>query len=98
MEVREEFLAKKQQKCSNRISVQNSSAAKEIKCDQCEYVAAFEKGLRQHRNTRRFLGARKSQVDLWSRDGRGSFFFTGQGMANPKIYGAGRLMVLNLRG
>ena len=45
---REEFLAKKQQECSTRISVENSAAAKEIKCDQCEYVAASEKGLRQH--------------------------------------------------
>ena len=45
---REEFLAKKQQECSTRISVKNSVAAKEIKCDQCEYVAASEKGLRQH--------------------------------------------------
>ena len=45
---REKFLAKKQQECSTRISVENSAAAKEIKCDQCEYVAASEKGLRQH--------------------------------------------------
>ena len=38
---REEFIAKKQLKPSPRIS-------SEIKCDQCEYVAASEKGLRQH--------------------------------------------------
>ena len=45
---REEFLAKKQQKSSTRISSDNSAAAKELKCDQCEYLAASEKGLRQH--------------------------------------------------
>ena len=38
---REEFIAKKQLKPSPRIS-------SEIKCDQCEYVAASKKGLRQH--------------------------------------------------
>ena len=39
---REEFIAKKKQlKPSPRIS-------SDIKCDQCEYVAASEKGLRQH--------------------------------------------------
>ena len=37
-----------QQESSTRISVENSVAALEIKCDQCEYVAATEKGLRQH--------------------------------------------------
>ena len=45
---REEFIAKKQQESSTRISGDNSAAAKELKCDQCEYVAASEKGLRQH--------------------------------------------------
>ena len=45
---REEFLAKKQHEPSTRISVENSATAKEIKCDRCEYVAATEKGLRQH--------------------------------------------------
>ena len=45
---REEFLAKKQHEPSPRISVENSATAKEIKCDRCEYVAATEKGLRQH--------------------------------------------------
>ena len=45
---REEFMAKKQQKSSTRTSGDNSTAATEIKCDQCEYVAATEKGLRQH--------------------------------------------------
>ena len=45
---REEFLARRQQESSTRISVENSLAALEIKCDQCEYVAATEKGLRQH--------------------------------------------------
>ena len=45
---REEFLAKKQQECSTRTSVENLAAAKEIRCDQCEYVVASEKGLRQH--------------------------------------------------
>ena len=45
---REEFLAKKQQESSTRISSENSAAVKELKCDQCEYVAASEKGLRQH--------------------------------------------------
>ena len=45
---REEFLMKKQQETSTRISSDNSAAAKELKCDQCEYVAATEKGLRQH--------------------------------------------------
>ena len=43
---REEFLARKQQKPSPRISSDEATA--EIKCDQCEYVAASEKGLRQH--------------------------------------------------
>ena len=45
---REQFLAKKQQESSTRISGDNSGAAKEVKCDQCEYMAATEKGLRQH--------------------------------------------------
>ena len=36
----------KQQKPPPRISSDQATA--EIKCDQCEYVAAFEKGLRQH--------------------------------------------------
>ena len=45
---REEFLAKKQHESSTRISVENSVADSDIKCDQCEYVAATEKGLRQH--------------------------------------------------
>ena len=40
---REEFLAKKQHESSTRISVENSVADSEIKCDQCEYVAATEK-------------------------------------------------------
>ena len=45
---REEFLAKKEHESSTRISAENSLADLEIKCDQCEYVAATEKGLRQH--------------------------------------------------
>ena len=88
----------KQQECSTRISVENSAGAKEIKGDQCEYVAAFDSTLewntRSHKS--RFSGAWKSQEDLWSRDGRGSLF--SQGGAKPKIYGAERGMVLNLRG
>ena len=43
---RDEFLARKQQKASSRISSDQATA--EIKCDQCKYVAASEKGLRQH--------------------------------------------------
>ena len=43
---RDEFLARKQQKPSPRISSDQATA--EIKCDQCKYVAASEKGLRQH--------------------------------------------------
>ena len=45
---REEFIAKKRQESSTRISSENSAVAKELKCDQCEYVATTEKGLRQH--------------------------------------------------
>ena len=45
---RKEFLAKKEHESSTRISIENSVADLEIKCDQCEYVAATEKGLRQH--------------------------------------------------
>ena len=43
---REEFLAKKQQEA--RTSSDNPVDAKKPKCDQCEYVATTEKGLRQH--------------------------------------------------
>ena len=43
---REEFLAKKQQEA--RTSSDNPVVAKKPKCDQCEYVATTEKGLRQH--------------------------------------------------
>ena len=45
---REQFLAKKQQETPTRISGDDSGAAKEVKCDRCEYMAATEKGLRQH--------------------------------------------------
>ena len=45
---REEFIAKKQQESSTRISSDTSASAKELKCDQCDYVGASEKGLKQH--------------------------------------------------
>ena len=67
-------------------------------------MAAFEKGLRQHIRMKH----KESQIEVlrsleessgpleqgWT----GEFFFTGQDGTKPKIYGAGRLMVLNLRG
>ena len=43
---REQFLAKKRQKSVPQTS--SDSTAAEPKCDQCDYVAASEKGLRQH--------------------------------------------------
>ena len=45
---REEFIAKKKQETSTRTSSDNSAVLKQQKCDQCDYVAASEKGLRQH--------------------------------------------------
>ena len=41
------------------------------------------------RNTRRFLGAWNSLVDLWSRDGRGSFFSRGRAGQIQKSTGQG---------
>ena len=45
---RAEFLDKKQQNPSSRIPLDNATASEKPKCDQCEYKAASEKGLRQH--------------------------------------------------
>ena len=45
---REEFMAKKQQSSPSRISSGDNDAAKAPKCDQCEFEAVSEKGLRQH--------------------------------------------------
>ena len=46
---REEFVNKKQQSPSARIPTENSAAAlKKPKCDQCDFEAVSEKGLRQH--------------------------------------------------
>ena len=46
---REEFVNKKQQSPSAQIPARDSAAAVETpKCDQCDYEAASEKGLRQH--------------------------------------------------
>ena len=43
---REEFLAKKQQSSPDSGGVE--AVAEALKCDQCEYVGASEKGLKQH--------------------------------------------------
>ena len=45
---REEFMAKKQQSSPSRISSGDNDAAKAPRCDQCEFEAVSEKGLRQH--------------------------------------------------
>ena len=46
---RKEFFNKKQQSLSARIPPEDDAAAlKSPKCDQCDYKAASEKGLRQH--------------------------------------------------
>ena len=46
---RKEFVNKKQQSLSARIPPEDDAAAlKSPKCDQCDYEAASEKGLRQH--------------------------------------------------
>ena len=46
---REEFVNKKQQSPSAQIPARDSAAAVETpKCDQCDYEAGSEKGLRQH--------------------------------------------------
>ena len=45
---REEFLAKKQQSSPTTDSGGDEAAAEALKCDQCEYVGASEKGLKQH--------------------------------------------------
>ena len=45
-ERREEFLAKKQQSSPDSGGVE--AVAEALKCDQCEYVGASEKGLKQH--------------------------------------------------
>ena len=45
---RVEFIAKKQQSSPSWISSGDETIAKALKCDQCEYTAASEKGLKQH--------------------------------------------------
>ena len=45
---REEFMAKKQLSSPSRISSGENDAAKAPRCDQCEFEAVSEKGLRQH--------------------------------------------------
>ena len=45
---REEFLAKKQQSSPTTDSSVVEAVAEALKCDQCEYVGASEKGLKQH--------------------------------------------------
>ena len=45
---REEFMAKKQQSSPSRIPSGDNDAAKAPRCDQCEFEAVSEKGLRQH--------------------------------------------------
>ena len=45
---REEFLAKKQQSSPTTDSGGDEAVAEALKCDQCEYVGASEKGLKQH--------------------------------------------------
>ena len=45
---REEFLARKQQSSPTTDSGGVEAVAEALKCDQCEYVGASEKGLKQH--------------------------------------------------
>ena len=68
---REEFMAKKQQSSPSRISSGENAVAKAPKCDQCEYSAASEKGLKQHirmkhkeSGTEILRGRRESQGSL----------------------------------
>ena len=64
-------MAKKQQSSPSRISSGENAVAKAPKCDQCEYSAASEKGLKQHirmkhkeSGTEFLRGRRESQGSL----------------------------------
>ena len=64
---REEFQLAKQRRSSPRTSGDPATAAEHV-CDQCEYVTASEKGLRQHIRMKR----KDSQIEVlrsfeWSR-------------------------------
>ena len=69
---RVEFMAKKQQSSPSRIPSGDNDAAKAPKCDQCEYEAVSEKGLKQHIRMKHKEPEPATEILRSRKDSRGS--------------------------